>query len=359
VSDQPSSHSDETGLVAKSPARLAPASASKTSRPRRLLLTLAVVAALVIAVLAGEFIGNLIRGSTSSRALAYDRQTGLADATAGQCADVVNYLAPVVSADPSDTASNEALGGCYVAVHDYQSAVPLLEAVAMVQPTLQSELSLATAAFFDGDASLIKSSLVTAIALSVTQNDHLSVAQAAQSFGLYGVGATALIAVPRATRTYAWYEIDAQSQLDLGNPNAAVAAARASIQLAPRAARGSTLFDAASVDESAGRDRTAVSALKQALAISPKTGAPTTYLDLSQCYTDLGQYPAALQATQSGVAYASGTTLFNLELTEATALEDLHHTTRAVRILTRLVANQSVPTSISASASVLLSTIEG
>jgi tetratricopeptide (TPR) repeat protein len=337
-------------------------SATQTTKPsltRRTAVVLIVISSVLVAGCVGELIGHLIRGSTSPSSLASERQIGLSDAASGYCAKAESLLVPVVATDSSDMAAEKALGDCQLQMHQYNSAVLSLGAVAAFQRELPNEIALANAAFFSGNISLVDSSLKAAIALFTTSSDDLAIAQSAQSYGLYTTSARALNDVRPSMRNYVWYEVEAQTQLELGYPVKAVVDAEHLAKLAPASVRSAALMVVGGVYESVGKDRSAVRAFREAIVSETQNDEGSIYGDLSQCYIVLGEYSAALRSTQLGVASASGPTLFSVELDEATALADVQHPMQSVAVLRHIIDNPSAPANTVASASALLSTIEG
>ena len=328
--------------------------------PRRQIpIAFIVIAALLAVTAAGFLVVHLVLISRGSPTLANERQRGLSDALHDGCPIAISLLTPVVAVYPSDFVVKKALGDCYLALHDFDSALPLLQDVATSRPDVSNEFGLASAAFNTGNSILGQSALRTAIALAITPSDFLSIAETADGFGYYPIAATALGDIKSVLRTYIWYDADAKTQLGLGYPSIAVAAARQAVWLSPELARGGMLADLGDSYVSAREYGVAANAYEEALATHQQINFGSVYVDLSQCYIQLGQYMAAVRASRSGIGTTTGMDQYTLELNEAMALADLHRTEEAINLLRDIVANRSTPTNIVASAGAMLSTLEG
>jgi tetratricopeptide (TPR) repeat protein len=325
---------------------------------RDFFLALKLIISLLFVVSGSFVVLHIISISGGAKLQLTERQQGLSDAGSGECADAINLLSSVIAHDPHDLVSKEALAGCYVSLDNFTSALSLLQDVAASEPNLPNELGVARVAFFDGDSALVQSALKIALVRAATADDFLSIADAASSYGLNSIAAVSLYRTQSAQRTYIWYDTDAQIQLDLGNPSIAVSAALRATRLSPHSTRASTLVDLGNTYVGASEYATAAIAFRGAISMHQQIDDASVYSQLSQCYIDMGRFLKAIASAKSGLANSPGADLYGLELSEATALADLHQSQGAIKILSAIIKAKFAPANVVASASALLSAID-
>lgn len=317
------------------------------------LIVLALLAFFAVAV----FLDNYVFTPRSQYSLSHERKLGLSDAAIGECTTAIPLLSSVVAANSSDFAAKESLGLCYEAQGENGTALTLLQAVAEAEPSLSNELAVAKAAFFSGRSNLVQSAMNEAAVIAVSPNDVLSVVQIDQSYGLYPVAAAALRRTQPALRTYAWFSADAATQLDLGNPGAAVNSSVRAVQLAPTSSRGGLLTELGSTYMDAGEYLAAANAYQKAISTRQPIDISNVYTELAQCYINSNRYSKALATTQFGIENTAGTGKLNLQITEATALAEMNHTLKAIQVLESIMASSSAPANVAATAGAMLSAL--
>jgi tetratricopeptide (TPR) repeat protein len=356
-------HLIESGIVStlSEPREVENGDARSTTLKRsrgHFLIALKVIISLLAVASASYAVAHFISTSGDAKWILVEQQQGVADAGTGECAQAIILLTWVIASYPNDLVTKEALAGCYLAQHNFDSATALLQDVASSAPDLSNEMAVANAAFFSGNTALVQSALKVAVAHAITASDSLSIADAASSYGLYSIAGTALYRTQYSHRTYIWYETDAKVELDLGNPRIAVTAAIRAARLSPHSTRASILVDLGNTYVGASEYENAANAYRNALSMDQQIDTVSVYSELSQCYIELGRYPAAIAAAQSGIAISTDEDQYNLELTEATALADQHHSQGAVKLLNAIIAAKSAPANVVSSASALLSAID-
>jgi hypothetical protein len=179
-------------------------------RRQRTFRSVVIVSTLLAMIVASYFV---IHVSIPRRigALAQESKLGLSDAASGECTSAIPLLTTVVAARPIDFSAAESLGQCYESLGDNSKAFPLLQSAAASAPTFSNELAFARAAFFTGYIDLVESSLREAALQAPTPVDVLSVAQTAQSYGVYVIAEDALLRTRTSSRTYLWYSVEAST----------------------------------------------------------------------------------------------------------------------------------------------------
>jgi tetratricopeptide (TPR) repeat protein len=329
-------------------------------RDRRFAVTaLKLIVSLLVIACVAFIVERSIFNSGDAGSLSAERQAGLSEAAAGDCASAVTLLRTVIAQNPNDSASEEALAGCYVSLDDFASALTLLQDVARTSPDVSNELGVARAAFFDGNTALVQSSLKIALAGAGTASDFLSIANAATSYGLNSTAALALNRTRSTQRTYTWYDVDAQIQLNLGNPGIAVSEALRAVQLSPHSTRASMLVELGNTYVGASEYAAAANAYRGAISTHQQIDDADVDSELAQCYINLGRYLKAIAVARSGLTEFPDADQYSLELSEATALADLHQSEKAVKILRSIIVATSAQATVIASASALLSAVDG
>jgi tetratricopeptide (TPR) repeat protein len=324
---------------------------------REKTLVSAIAVLILVLVVAVVLLDHYVFSPKNPNTLSYELTQGLSDAAGGECSTAIPLLSSALPANSKNVAAAESLGQCYSELGENDSALSLLQTAAAFEPSFSNELALARGAFFSGHIAVVQFAMKKAAVKASSPLNVLAVVLTDQSYGVYRAADAALRRTPIRLRTYEWYSDDAATQLDLGNPTVAVAAAKRAVRLAPTLSRGVLLEGLGNTYASAGEYAAAADAYQEALSTRQSIDSATVYVQLAQCYINLNRLSKALQTTHIGIDDTTGADRSNLEIPQATALVAARHTPQAIRVLERIVASSSSPANDVANASAMLSAL--